>query len=300
MTALATASRVLAWAAAPAGGPPSGRMDGAEMLLEPGPEVRAQLGELTRTTAARLGAGQAPLGDPGPVGLGAVLLAAAVGTHRDPRVARQIAQAVPSLELVGEPADSTGLPQPGWADAIARHGVAAPFVDPGMSGRAYPPGCDDLVDDLLASAPLTAVLVRPPRGQLRAQTTETQVGIARRMLDRPRGTSVLTSSLARPSRDADVLAWRAHLLAQLCTDYREVVLGVYLAARLRYGREWDELLSSSHTFGGYGSPPAAVWLWVPLAALDREDRTLLRAQPFFDGYRRAVELARPYVVARAS
>src|SRR5271169_3070331 len=102
MTAMATAAAVLAWAADPAGAEraaPAGSLSSADALTSPSPEVRAGLQELARRTAARLGAGRPPLGDDGPVGLGAVLLAAAAGGRADQQASAALARAAPPLRL---------------------------------------------------------------------------------------------------------------------------------------------------------------------------------------------------------
>jgi hypothetical protein len=115
-----TAVRVLEWAAAPCGPPPMGTLRGAKDLLS-APAVTERLRQLVWTTSARLGAGNPPLGDASAVGAGAVLLAASVGGRSRPELAAKLAAALPPLHLDG--AVTTG-----WADALARHAVAAPAL----------------------------------------------------------------------------------------------------------------------------------------------------------------------------
>lgn len=311
MTALATASRVLAWAAWPVGSPPVGDLDDATALATPRAQARELLQRLTVRTAAVLGAGGQPFGDDGPVGLGALLLAAAVGGRRDSGAAKQIASTAAPLRLTasdmtdrdpaaadpGDDRDPGGEREPGWADAVARHGVVAPVARPGAGLAAS----DELIESLLAASPLTAVTVRPPREQLRAANGKAPLETVAALLGRPHGNDVLTSALAAPTRDADILAWRTQILTWLARADREALLGVYLAARLRHGAEWDDLLEwAALSFGQSGARVAVLRFWAPLATLDRSDRALLRSQHFLDGYRRALDLAGPYVTATVS
>lgn len=299
MTALATASRVLAWAAGSPGSPPIGGVEDAGRLMTPGPEVCERLRQLARYTAARLGAGRPPLGDDGPVGLGTVLIAAAIGGRRDPDAACQIIRAVPPrLTADPVPHGDGGAGAPGWSDAIARHGIASRFADPGQEDQPRATADAALVDCLLDASPLTTVLLRPSSERLRTGTIGAQLAIALQLLTRPRGRELLTSALAAPTRDLGVLTWRAYLLTRLSREHRDVVLGVYLAARLRYGPKWDELLDWAARRSG--APTAALQFWTPLAILDREDRALLPSQPFLEGYRRAVDLGGRYMTTMTS
>lgn len=299
MTALATASDVLAWAARPAGSPPLGDVDDPEALATPGPGVCKCLQDLAVRTAARLGAGRPPFGDDGPVGLGAVLLAAAVGGRQDARAARRIARAAPPLGLSARDATNPGPAArctPGWADAIARHGVVAPFADLAADGGSALLPDANLVEILLETSPLTAIVLRPPLERLRSADADVPLEAAVHLLSRPRGREVLISVLASPTLDADILTWRTRILIRLASANLEIVLDVYLAARIRYGVDWDDLLDWA--VGAPGQSDARLALlqfWVPLAALDREDRSLLRSHPFLEGCRRAIDLAGPYV-----
>ena len=274
MTALHTASLVLRWAADPAGAQPAGDLEEVAALAAPGAEVLEQLGRLTVRTVAVLGAGRPPFGDGGPVGPGALLLAAAIGGAEHAEAAGQIVEVAPPAAV----GDGGGG---GWADATARHGVVAPFVASSGGG--------DLTERLLAASPLTAVLLRPAAGRNGAGDAADSLPTVAALLARPRGRDVLTTAFAAPARDARVLAWRTRVLSRLAAESREVALGIYLAARLRHGAEWDDLLAGKAT-----ARTETVRYWAPLAALDRADRTLLRSQPFLDGYRRALDLAGPY------
>lgn len=290
MTALETAYRVLAWAAAPDSPPPTGPVDSVRELAAPDPRTTELLAELTRCAAARLGAGARPFGDGGPVGPGAVLLAVAVGARLQPAVAEQVILAVP---------DRSGL-----ADAVARHGVARPFLpmNPAGHAEALP---ERLLDAVLRVSPLTALEYRPARDRLMSGATVVETETALALIAQRRGRSYLATVLCRPVRDAAVLTWRTQLLARLRHSHPEAVVEVYLAARLRYAREWDALLTQAVTdMSGVGlpeeTPLATVRFWAPLAALDRSDQRRLRARPFLDGYRRVFRLLDRYRLTEAS
>jgi hypothetical protein len=295
MTALATASMVLAWAADPVSGPPSGDLLDVESLAQPGARATDLLRGLAVRTAAVLGTGKPPFGDAGPVGLGALLLAAAVGGRAEADAARQIAAGVPQLRLLSGPdADPPGGHPLGWADAVARHGVAGPVIQRGpVASHA-----GELIEHILAASPLTAVLIRPPTAKTKAGDYREPLEAVMDLLGRPRGAEVLTTALAAPTKDFATLTWRTAVLSRLLGEHRDMVLSVYLTARVRHGREWDELLDWAVSALGRGA--AILRFWMPLAILDREDPELLRSRPFLDGHRRAIDLAAPYVHATAS
>ena len=272
LTAEATARRVLGWAletCRPAGGvgpgswrvdapsllPPSGQLREAAALAHPDADTVDALRALTRCTAARLGAGAPPFGDTTAVGLGALLLAAAIGGRAQPDPAALLAETIPPPRLV-----VTGGPA-GWADAVARHSVVAPFLDhaplptqkalqtkagptnqagqpahsddapsssgtpslPSLSAAGGPPApnatqtsVEPLVETLLAASPLSAVLHRPARSRLVATgTTRAEVEAAVGLLSRPRGPAVLAAALSAWSADPWVLGWRTELLTVL-------------------------------------------------------------------------------------
>jgi hypothetical protein len=151
VNAEATAVRVLEWAAQAAGTaihgtdihragvhgtagaladlPPAGPLREAAALARPGPRTLAALGELARDTAARLGTGRPPFADTTPVGLGALLLAAAVGGRGEPEAARGLAEATPRTRLEETHPDAgPAVAGVGWPDAVARHGIVAPAL----------------------------------------------------------------------------------------------------------------------------------------------------------------------------
>lgn len=299
MRTLATASRVLGWAADPAGMPPAGDLHDAESLARPDTEAHSMLQRLAVRTAAVLGAGRPPFGDDGPVGLGALLLAAAVGGRADAEAARRIVDGVPALRLLpGEAGGDASRDSraPGWADAVARHGIVGAFAEPGVSASAT----DDLTEAMLAASPLTAILLRPPSARAHDGDYREPLKAVTDLVARPRGLEVLTTALARPARDAATLAWRTVVVIRLAAGNRDAVLGIYLAARVRHGAEWDDLLDWAADGTGQATVRTAVRrFWAPLAVLDQEDPALLRSQPFLDGYRRALELAAPYIPASA-
>src|SRR5258708_2161687 len=95
MSAIDTAIRVVEWAITESGSPPRGDLFNTDELARPGDRLTAAMGRLTSITAARLHLGSPPLGDRGPVGLGAGLLAAALGIAHIPELARDLLQAAP-------------------------------------------------------------------------------------------------------------------------------------------------------------------------------------------------------------
>jgi hypothetical protein len=298
VTALASASEVLVWATDPVGGPPGGDLDNAESLVRPSAYARDLLRQLAVRAGAVLGAGRPPFGDDGPIGLGALLLAAAVGAQADADAAQRLASNVPPLRLLpgsddGDAADPGSLPL-GWADAVVRHGVVGPFME------LATPSIGRLANALLAASPLTAVLLRPPSTRGQDDGYEAWLGLVMELIGRPHGSAVLTTALAAPIRDAAVLGWRSTVLNRLAARDTPSALGVYLAARVRHGPEWDDLVSRAGKLAaGSKARVAILRFWAPLALLDREDPALLRAQPFLDGYRQALDLAASTIPAKA-
>jgi hypothetical protein len=299
VTALDTASRVLDWAANAAEKPPAGDLADAPALARPEPDARDRLRQLAVRTAAILGAGRPPFGDDGPVGLGALLLAAAVGGRADADATRLITGAVPALQLRRRPhehAAPSGSGPPGWADAVARHGVVAPFLAPTVvaSGR------DDLIEGLLAASPLTSILLRPPSTQVAAGNYPKALESVTDLIAQPHGLEVLTTAFAAPTKDTATLAWRTFVLMSLTAKNRDAVLGVYLAVRVRHRADWDDLLDwAANTRRETTARVAVRQFWAPLAVLDRKDPTLLRSRLFLDDHHKALELAAQYIPASA-
>jgi hypothetical protein len=302
VTAQATARRVLAWAAQPAGRLPEGPLWEAAGLARPDPATLVLAAELIRAAAARLGAGAPPFADRQPVGAGPVLLAAAIGGRRQPGPARRLVEMLPATR----PARARPE-QACWSDLVARHAlVSAALVSAALAGSAPagsvpasagPGGLLDepLTETLLRASPLTAVLHRPNRQRLAAQTTGDEVEAAAALLERPRGLAVLTASLAAWSSDTAVLDWRVALLSRLGQDYPALVLDTYAAARLRHGADWDlRLRWARRALTTPGAPDplamATIRFWVPLARIRRAGVRLADARPLLTGHRPALEL----------
>lgn len=304
MNALTTALRVLRWAVEGKGLPPGGPLQHTLGLTDPGPESRTALAELIRRFAAQHGAGRPPLGDPEPAGPGALLLAAAIGGRMESESACAVAEALPPEGLT----ERSG----GWCDALARHAVVDPFLT-GMSrleGRPAPQGAVGvgraeaeanerrIAEVLLDASPLSAVLYRPAAGRLSRGATAA-VRTAALLVTRPAGHRLLCNSLAAWHSHAPVLDWRSQLLARLSADHPEVVLDTYLAARLRYGTEWDQQIGAARRRLAARSLPdeltlATVRFWAPLADLARRQPRLPATRPLLAGHRPALELVRRY------
>ncbi|WP_274564223.1 hypothetical protein [Streptomyces spiramyceticus] len=305
MNALTTALRVLRWAVEGTGQPPGGPLQHTSGLIDPGADVRTALAELIRHFAARHGAGRPPLGDPEPASAGGVLLAAAIGGRMEPESACAVAEALPPRSL----SERGG----GWSDALARHAVVAPFLSgvPRFEGKqAAPQGAVAMGraeaeenelrigEVLLDASPLSAVLYRPAAGPLSRGATGA-VRTASALVTRPAGRRLLCNGLAAWHGHAPVLDWRSQLLARLSADYPEVVLDTYLAARLRYGTEWDHQVRAARRRLAVRALPdeltlATVRFWAPLADLARRHPGLPATRPLLAGHQPAVELVRRY------
>ncbi len=299
MTAERTAQRVLAWAREPNGPLPTGPVDDSRKLADPDSSTRELLVSLTRDTAARLGAGQLPFGDGTAVGLGAVLLAAGVGARLQPVVAQRLLGAAPAGQ--GHQ----------MADAVARHGVLRSLVPAAPEPRsrsAVDQRRAELPAALLESAldvsPLTALLYRPPQDRLGSGATGRETDLARRLLASRRGRACVIRALSTAMPEAPVLAWRLRLLATLRHEDRDFVLDLYLAARVRHGAQWDELIgSAADQLAGAELPsPEPVNVarfWTPLAAMRKAEPGLLQNLPYLEGYERALDLVRKYRLTEA-
>jgi len=304
VNALTTALRVLGWAVEGRGLPPGGPLQHTARLIDPGADARTALAELMRHFAARHGAGRPPLGDPEPAGAGGVLLAAAIGGRMEPDSACAVAEAVPPRNLSGRAG--------GWSDAFARHAVVDPFLN-GLSRFEGKPSAQGAVgmgraeaeanelriaEVLLDASPLTAVLYRPAAGRLSLGATAA-VRTAALLVARPAGRRLLCNGLAAWQGQAPVLDWRSQLLTRLSVDHPEVVLDTYLAARLRYGQEWDQQVSAARRRLTARALPdeltlATVRFWAPLADLARRHPNLPATRPLLVGHQPAVELVRRY------
>jgi hypothetical protein len=305
VTAVATAGQVLSWAAEPAGPPPSGPLWEPAGLATPPEAVRDAAAQLARRTSALLGAGTPPFGGSGQVGLGVVFLAAAAGGRQQVAAAALLAQAVPP--------PAARRDQGAWYDLVARHGLVTAVVQ-ALDGASYLGSTGASPDDdapepvqelLLAASPLTAVLHRPPRRALRAGTTGQAVGTAVALLTRPRGHAVLAAGLAGWSPFTPVLNWRADLLARLRHEHTDLLLDVYLTARIRFGADWDERITWAARQLGRSSvadPLAVATLrfWAPLAAVERAAAApLARLRPLLSGQDRALAYVRRFRLDQA-
>ncbi|OIJ99909.1 hypothetical protein BIV25_08675 [Streptomyces sp. MUSC 14] len=261
MTAVDTAVRVLLWstttdgtAAAPS--PPEGELTDPQDLAVPPPDVGAAVVGLAVRTAARLRLDALASGERRPVGVGALLLAAAVGGRDRAGLAAETVRAVP-------PARSL------W-DVLAHHAVVAPALphvtDPALAGR------------LRAASPLTGLLDRPdPVGE-----SDAELLLEDRLLTHPQGRRLITTVYCEaPASPAQAL-WRGRLLDQLRMNERELVIDVYEAALLRHTAAHLALIRRARI--GLAAPPdldaarpVARW-WAALARLERSHRHLLRAR----------------------
>jgi hypothetical protein len=278
MSAIDTAVRVVEWAIAASGPPPRGDLFNTEGLARPSDRLTSALGQLASITAARLHLGFPPMGDPGPVGPGACLLAAALGVAQIPELAAFLLRAVP------QPSGET--------DCVARHGIA---------GRALGYLAEPLADEFRLVSPLSAVLDRPVREQ-RAQA----IAYTSRLIRHADGRVALQLALAQPSRSPEVRRWRRELLGVLRLQDaggQDFVLDVYEAALIHHR---DEALEQLRTARSVLESPAASaderrlddalsiarW-WEPLSALDRSDSAALRGRRYLDPcYRTGITLYR--------
>jgi hypothetical protein len=257
MNALGTARKVLDWSTAPQGPLPVGPLLNTVALARPDAEALAALRRLALVTTARLGLGAELLRDSGSIGLGAILLAAAVGGRLEAAVAEKIIQGVPRL--------SPSVVE--WNEATVRHGVVGAALGPLPAG---PPMPEPVVDKLLECSPLTAVLHRPAAGQAQiARST------ARRLLRRSRGRGVLIRFLSEPSVDAAVLDWRSEMLELLRAEQPEMMLDIYTAARASHGTVWDcHINRADAELRKPNLPPqlplATLRYWAPLARMERD------------------------------
>lgn len=308
MNAIATAARVLSWAAEPDQAPPTGPLWEVALLANPPAAVADDAARLARQTAARLGAGSPPFSDGRPsagrIGLGVVFLAAAVGGRQQRGTAAQLAQAIPAAV--------PRRAQDSWYDLVARHGLVRPALtafdgtgrrSDGHEQEPAPWRDEPLTDLLLDASPLTAVLYRPPLSALNSDATAKQVSTALALLARPRGRSVLSAGLAGWSPLVHVLKWRAGLLGRLRFDHPDLLLDVYLTARIQHGERWDDRVrwaARQLTSRGPVDPLALETLrfWAPLEAFERSAGPLSALRPLLSGYDQALKYVRAFKLDR--
>jgi hypothetical protein len=266
MSATDTAQRVIEWAMATGNGvPPQGDVSATEQLAHPSAPLRSALGQLTALTAARLRLGMPALGDSGPIGVGALIIAAAIGVANVPEAAAIVMRAVP--------------PATAPIDWIARHGVVV---------RALPFLPDAFADECRHASPLTAMLDRPTTGQ-DAQA----IGVMDKLLKHPAGRLSLTLHFAQPTPDVHVREWRQDLLERMRLSNQDFVLDIYEAMMIHHQREaLDQVkaaraviidrIAASEEQRLRDALSVADW-WGPLWALERANVDALRARRYL-GY----------------
>jgi hypothetical protein len=274
MDALTSALRTLAWARDPVGAPPVGALRQVGVLAAPGDPAVQALRRHAAVSAARLGAGNPPLGDAGPIGLGGLWLAAAIGGRLEAETAQALADLVPRVSPKGSD---------GWAECVARHGVVGPATTAlaAPAGAATTPtvGLDQLTDTVHRASPLTAVLYRPPAGSHTAARA-----LATGLAARPGGPAMLIASLSAPVLGPDdaTLNWRAELLELFRAEHPGLMLEVYGAALLWHGPQWTDRIAWAGRElairgGALALPIATLRFWAPLARMQRDEDGLGRS-----------------------
>lgn len=259
MTAADTALRTLRWAATDVSAPaPEGDLAEAAALARPDGELLSLTGRLAAVTAARLRLAAPCLGDRRPPGLGAIVLAAAVGAHR------QGDRAVLLLRAVRPPVSA--------ADLLAHHGLVEAAVT----------WLPRLADRLLDLSPLTGVLDRPgPR------TSAACEDLLDRLREDPSGRALLVRRFAAPPDSPRQSLWRGECLAYIRHEDPAFVLDVYEMAFVHHRREheirareaWSYVLGS----GPYDAVvPTASW-WRALAELESAEPRRIRERPRLTG-----------------
>jgi hypothetical protein len=229
---------------------------------------------LAAATAARLSLSRPLPGGDGPVGTGALLMAAALDHADRPESAVRLARQV-------------GPPVSG-ADLLARHGL--------LVGGHREATRDTVLGTVLSErSPLTGLLEHPVphRAEECGQLLDA-------LLDRPDGRALVIRRFAEPEADPATLLWRARVLDRYrhtAVD-RRFVLDVYEAAMLHHGPAHRKSVRAAAA-GQAGGPDLAEasaraeW-WGPLARLDRTFLGELRARPLLTGYAEGVSLHRGF------
>lgn len=268
MTAERTALHALRWAAADVTTAlPEGDLAETARLAEPGPDVLRSIGRLAAITAARLRLGGPLLGDRRPPGVGAAVLAAAIGAFREGERARMLLRAV--------------RPPSRAADLLAVHGL----VEPALARLPQ------LGDQLRDASPLTGVLDRPgPRTEASCDT----------LFDRLRADEVARPALvlrfAAPPDTPEQARWRGGCLASVRHEDPDFALDVYETAMLHHRREHEirARVAWRHVLGNGPSEPAlptALW-WRALAELEAAMPATVRARTSLAGRRFGTNLYR--------
>ncbi len=271
MSAIDTASRVIAWAKTAHKSetpPPQGDVRDTEQLAHPPASLCSALAELTILTGARLRLPMPLLGDKKPINPAALVIAAAIGVASAPQLAGYLFKAVP--------------PPGSVIDWLARHGVVSPSL-PYLTG--------EVADDCRMLSPLTALLNRPAEGQVHQA-----MNVARYFLRDPKTRLFLTLRVAQPTGDVEIRRWRYDLLMGFMSGSQgeqDFVLDVYEAIMVHYQREAMAQVKAAHaTITGLVASEneeqllealsVAAW-WEPLFRMERTNIDALRARLYL-GY----------------
>ena len=122
MSAVDTATRVIEWAIIGEGLPPKGDVSATELLAHPPASLRLGLSRLTALTAAQLRYSSPPMRDDRPIGVGVLVIAAAIGCSSVPQLVGLLLRTVPKSSSA--------------AELVARHGTIAPalkFLPPDLA-----------------------------------------------------------------------------------------------------------------------------------------------------------------------
>ncbi|NEO80541.1 hypothetical protein [Moorena sp. SIO4G3] len=282
MSATDTALRVIQWAMTNPEGivtPPQGDLSATEKLANPPVALSQALQQLTAVTAARLGWEMPPLGDNSPLGVGGIILAAALGTA-NLKLARTLITAL--SDPCSSPCSS--------GDWVVRHGLVAP---------ALPFLADEIADDCRQVSLLTAVLNRPATGQ-----ENLAFDFILKLLEQPSTRLSLTLHLAKPTLDIKVRNWRSNLLERLrpgSEKNRDFVIEVYEAAMIYHHQE---VINQVKAAAAVMTDPKAAsddsrlqdalsvanW-WQSLWAIERADMEALRRHRYLSySYREGIKL----------
>jgi hypothetical protein len=281
MSAVDTASQVIEWALLDAAGPPPcGDLLDAGALARPDEPLKAALGRLAAVTAARLRLDSPVLGKGGQLGVGEVILAAALGALHLPVLAHTLLQAVPPVSYPIQ-----------W---VTRHGLVVPALPFLSSDRTA-----ELREACLRASPFTALLADPPHTQ-----QGDLVKLALDLLEHPAGRRLLQLALAEPTPEPGIRRWRQELLERLRLageTGREFVLDVYEAMLIHYPEQALQQLRTARVVLTDARAAeerlrdalaVAAW-WQPLWALQRSHPEALRARRYLGyDYREGIALYR--------
>jgi hypothetical protein len=299
MSAADTALRVLTWARdGGAGPPPHGDLSHVADLTTPPPQLLTVLAQLAAVTAARLRLDRRPFGDDSPVGLSAVLLAAAIGARAD-IAAVTVLTAVPTARR--------------GRDLVTHHGLSAAVLaaDPDTVGDTAP----GLLDDLRDRSPLTGILDHPRVGQW----ATCQRLLATVVLTRPDGARMFALAFAEPARTPAQSAWRGTVLEALRSQPMFIphTLDTYESARRFHAPAHDAAITSARLslrelhhgrrelrrrFGDVLPPSAeqlaqarpAAEFWRALTALVRTHHELVRKRRPLSSIQQVTDLVREF------